>query len=145
MKLSLRTFIEVLRTGRGPTTRALDAIFTPPYAGSGFEEVQEEGALDSPLADWGVQLMLDAGAGIAEILHINSWPDELKESLRAEVLRPAVEQGLKVRFFWEGHAGSDAEWILREPATAGDVDVVFRTAWSKVQQTSVEEVEVAVS
>ena len=55
MRLTLRTLMEALRTGRGPTTRALDLIFTPPYSGIGFTEVQQAGALNTPLADWGVQ------------------------------------------------------------------------------------------
>jgi len=144
MRLSLRTLIELLRTGRGPTTRALDLIFTPPYSGSGFTEVQATGALDSPLAAWGVQLMLNAGAGVAEVLHINAWPDGMKETLRSQVLAPAVGENLKVRFFWEPSPETSPHWVLREPALAGDVDVIFRTPWSKIVQTSVEEVDVGV-
>jgi hypothetical protein len=68
----------------------------------------------------------------------------MKESLREEVLAPAVENGLKVRFFWEPHEGADAVWVAREPAFQGELAVTFRTPRSKIVQTSVEEVDVGV-
>jgi hypothetical protein len=136
--------MEALRTGRGPTTRALDLIFTPPYSGIGFDEVQQADALNTPLADWGIDLMLNHGAGLAEVLHIDAWPNAMKESLRQEILAPAVAGGLKVRFFWEPHAGAGAVWVPREPAVPGELAVTFRTPRSEIVQTSVEEVDVGV-
>jgi hypothetical protein len=144
MRLPLRVLIEVLRTRRGPTTRALDLIFTPPYSGLGLNEVQQPGALNTPLAPWGVTLMLNAGAGAAEVLHINAWPNNVKEQLRVEVLVPSVQNNRKVRFFWEPTAEPGSSYEVLGTAGEQDVDVTFRTPWSNIVQTSVEEVEVGV-
>lgn len=144
MRLSLRTMIELLRTRRGPTTRALDVIFTPPYPESdpGFEMVKENGALNTPLAQWGIDLMFNAGATLAEVLHINSWPNEVKEDLRRDVLAPAVLNGDKVRFFWEPSGASGATFQKIEAGAEGGVDVVLRTPFAKISQTAVNEFNV---
>ncbi len=144
MRLRLRTLTEALRTGKGPTTRALDLIFTPPYEGIGLTEVQDEDALNTPLADWGIELMLSHGASAAEVMHINDWPDAMKETLRRDVLAPAVANEQRVRFFWEPYEGDEAVWVDRTPVSPGELAVTFRTPRSKIVQTSVEEFDVGV-
>ena len=142
MRLSLRTMIEVLKTRRGPTTRALDVIFSPPYSGPGLLEVRDRDALDTPLAQWGIDLMFNAGATLAEVLHINSWPDTVKEQLREDVLAPAVLSGKRVRFFWEPKGDPGASYQKIDPNGEGGIDVILRTPFAKITQTAVDEFNV---
>ncbi len=134
---SVRTFIQALQSGKTGTTRGLDALFTPPYEGKpGATDIQEPGALNAPLHGWAVTALINAGLSGPEIRHMNLWPDDQKEDLRA-VLAQAVVDDRGAQFFWGLHDGSEPLTEV-DDSGPGDVIVRFLTPRSLVTQAGDE-------
>ena len=141
---TVQTFIQALRTGETNTTRAFDAIFTPPYAGRPWlADIRVSGAFNgTTLAGWAVSALQAEGLAQAQIDHVGTWPDADKERVRAFVVS-AIEANRRVRFFWGlGHRPVP---VTETHDETPDWSVWFLTPQSAVRQLAADDIDVQIS
>lgn len=102
-KISLDGFIDALETGKGPSARVLDRLFTSPYnMDSAFVQfVLNTPNGFTPLPDWLETALRNEGATDEEINHLNSFTEEQKILVRNAVAEAIhADPQRNVRFFW---------------------------------------------
>ena len=111
---SIKAFVNAVKTRRTKPTKVLDALFSSPAGYQGtplLQSLRHAHALDD-LPQWAKDELVKPGQSdpelalsAAELAHINSWPDDEKEKVRAAIVA-AVDGARNITFLWELHDGA---------------------------------------
>lgn len=136
---TLRTFIEAIQTGQTKTTRALDDFFKNPggLAGHlGRNDFKNAGAFNV-LPGWAKTALMPHLSAL-ELDHIDSWPNDKKDDVRAKLDQAIHYNRNAVHFFWQPYPGSSEDVEIIDPDQNGDITIIFKSPRSKITQTATQ-------
>jgi hypothetical protein len=136
---TLRTFIEAIKTGQTKTTKALDSFFENPGGlehHTGRDDFRNAGAFNV-LPVW-AKNALKSNLSTAELDHIDSWPNDQKDNVRAKLDQAIHYSRNAVHFFWQPYHGSSEEVEIIDPDVDGDITIIFKSPRNKVTQTATQ-------
>lgn len=133
-------FIEALQKRETHFTDVADAIFSNPgnvpnlpRGAAAWAQFQQANALNRPLSQTSPDIaafLADQGMTPAELNHIDSWDNGLKERLRDRLARAIRDNESPMKFYWELHGRP------REDADIEDHSIVFKSPQRTVRITS---------
>lgn len=136
---SIRSFINAVKTGQTPTTRALERI-----AAVRTEHMrtalQRPGALNRPLGAAFRNSLRDDLDDVAITQCIDNWPDDHKERVRLALV-DAVRDGRPIRFRWGLTAASEFETFIDDPGY-GPITFTARTPQAQLSVYDGDQVNV---
>jgi hypothetical protein len=142
---TVRTFIEALQSGQTKTTKALDAFFDNPGRHQNHpnrNDFKIRGAFDR-LPTWATNA-LQPNLSPLELAHINSWPNDQKDSVREKLDGAIADKRRAVHFFWElGRANAESTNI-EDPDEDGDITITFCSPRQKLRQVGPDDITVDV-
>ena len=142
----IKKFIRSLQRGKSDVADALDKIFAMnnraalnahPDMGT-FKDLQGNPNLLHPnIPDFVRTLFTNEGVTAGEIDHINKWPKEQKENIRAALVK-ALDGNRAVEFFWELYGGNNEDTPIVPPGGAGtgDINITFQSPRKKLRLKS---------
>jgi hypothetical protein len=136
---TLRTFIEAIQTGQTKTTRALDDFFRNPGGLDGHpgrKDFKNAGAFNA-LPGWATTA-LQPHLSALELAHIDSWPNDQKDNVRAKLDQAIHYSRNAVHFFWQPHPGNSEEVEIIDPDQDGDITIIFKSPRNKITQTATQ-------
>jgi hypothetical protein len=122
---TLRTLVQALQSGQTETTRALDRAFSDLSRWSGHQnrgEFKKAGAF-SRLPNWAKGEL--GGLQPGEFDHMDDWPTDQKDGLRATIDKAIEDRRKAVHFFWKLGSGKKEAIEILDPDAAGDITVTF--------------------
>ncbi len=130
-------FIEALQSRETHFTDVADAIFSNPgnvpnlpRGAAAWAQFQRANALNRPLSQTSPDIaafLADQGMTPAELNHIDSWDNGLKERLRARLATAISGREPAMKFYWELHGDP------REDADITDHTIVFKSPKASVR------------
>lgn len=144
----IKKFIKTLRTRKTDITRSLDELFdmayrdelknhpdigtfksTPdvldtllPWAREALQRPPRPGVIRDPVSD-------------EELDHIDSWPNDQKEKVRAK-LAYAIDNGRAVFFFWELYRGDVEHVAIDDPPNGDAIGITFYSPFDNVTEAT---------
>jgi hypothetical protein len=128
---TLRTFVLAVQTGRTNIVNVLERICAESPADSPEVLAIQAPGSAQPLPEVIKAAFRSKGMTEPEVQHIERWPADQKERVRAEIVR-AIQAGEALAFSWElfGGESPDAEFRPRE---GGGRLIAFRSPRSAVR------------
>ena len=135
------TFNQARRTGITRTTQALDAILaaTPAAVVAAARAPDALTGLPAPFRG----ALSGQRLNQLEIDHIQAWPDDQKEKVRAALV-DAHDRGMTVSFRWRLHDADMERTTIRTVVGANAISITFYSPWSKVRPVGPNNVTVDV-
>lgn len=137
---TLRTFIDAIQTGQTKTTKALDDFFKNPGSLQDHpyrNDFRTVGAFNI-LPAWARSEFQNVGLSNVELAHIDSWPNDLKDNVRAKLDQAIHYNRNAVHFFWQPYPGSSEDAEIIDPDQNGDVTIIFKSPRNKITQTATQ-------
>ena len=142
---TIKTFMDALMTGRTNTTKALDALLQRNLQADqeDWARLQQPHSLDKPGSakipegiepGWWKDYLREKvlpTLSKGELDHIDAWPEEQKEQVRATIVA-AKSDSRTVHFFWELHGGKKEDTQIDVPAH-GDITITFRNPRDRLE------------
>ena len=141
-----KEFEAALKERRSKTTKALDNFFERPgqlktHPIYTSDRLKKTAVFNDSLRAWAKNEFLARGvAKPVAFKHINQWPAAQKERLRKALVH-AIENGVKVRFFWELYGGTnETTTITPEPLPmSGTITITFLSPQSRVRVSNAKD------
>jgi len=118
----IKSFVEVLQTGKTDFSRVMDNLFLDPGAlpemyPKEVQELRTRGGLDR-LSNRLKELLHECQS---EFPGIDQWPNDQKEQVRLKLVQ-AIDENRRVHFFWELYSGYYESSVIVDP---GDGDIIM--------------------